>query len=1050
MHRWFGFVLLLYIAVTLTNARNPKQVSYTANLNATNSTSNSADFETLKSAQDQYFRDSFFSFLKSPFSFATPKPIKNNVLSKKQGKAAKKRRKVPRLRRNPALLAPNARALQRQRYLRGNKKQNKNVRKRHLRRSDNQIFASLPPITSMDDLPLMSGPNRPGPNMFGPGPSNKLSSNFPTSPFNPGMNFPGAMHNSYANPMQGFQNLQAPGFHNFQAPGFQNVFNPQAQSNLAGPNFNFLNSRLTNPHSNLFNQNHLGGLSQIPSNMNHQNLFNQNNLGSSQILSNTDHQNEQGHDLGLLSGMSLGHDPDMKIDTKLFKVLNSDNFDGNLPNALKGLGMNSDSDISNSLLQNLQNENQYANLFGQSNGQSLFVTPSPINQGNGLEGIIDQDVFQFGNSRRRQSHEIPQYSSSPDQNSFPPPQIPPHIPPPHNPPHIPPPPQREPQTIINHIHITAPKDKSTEIDPIKRSTSPSETLFVREEMNGIHRNNDRHHNSRQNNLTNKRKREIKTDNPSGYTYMSPFQSTFGSNAHQNIFDENSTKSKERFGKLIRSLDDKAFDSFISAVKFDSIVDEWLRRKKNSIDYNTDFSEKMGISETEVSYNSEQIMNDLVDEYMSGVFKAYPRIARQMFLQPKSKQFSKRSGKGYVRGFLDNFPGSYAYSVVNYIAGFLNGIGDQFEGTTRERSYKINNRLTNNLYGRVKHDKFKRMNQPKLPYDKKLRNQLLKNKPYNYANNMFSDGSFGVRTRSPVNSKFDLPGQHQPSKINEQNFPQHKPIFHHATKPGTNVIKSSESISNNVLAGENIENSGSENIHEKTTLYEDNNMIINIRYPKPTDQEYNSGGDSEINTIIKDPVPVEYNGEEINLHGKTYEKIAEIPIWDKRPDDNKVHDVFEIVEYIEDLIDLEEYDNEDNLYSEPPMMYEPTHHNVIEKALKIYPIAETPTNDQLKENRIGLTHSEAGVVSPNPNSPPERFTLQNDPDQVVYERIHNPKVRFDIDPLSRHSGSFDPLSHSSFDPLSQHKTSGVRSADLISDELMRKHQRREVLNERINL
>merc|ERR1719341_2571293 len=102
-----------------------------------------------------------------------------------------------------------------------------------------------------------------------------------------------------------------------------------------------------------------------------------------------------------------------------------------------------------------------------------------------------------------------------------------------------------------------------------------------------------------------------------------------------------------------------------------------------------------------------------------------------------------------------------------------------------------------------------------------------------------------------------------------------------------------------------------------------------------------------------------------------------------------------------------------------MMYEPAHHNVIEKALKIYPIAETPTNDQLKENRIGLTsHSEDRVVSQNPNNPPERFTLQNDPDQVVYERIHNPKVRFDIDPLSRHSGaSFDPLSHSSFDPLS---------------------------------
>lgn len=282
-------------------------------------------------------------------------------------------------------------------------------------------------------------------------------------------------------------------------------------------------------------------------------------------------------------------------------------------------------------------------------------------------------------------------------------------------------------------------------------------------------------------------------------------------------------------------------------------------------------------------------------------------------------------------------------------------------------------------------------------------------------------------------------------------PQHKPIFHHATKPGINVIKSSDSISNNVLAGENIadfDSGGSENIHEKTTLYEDENMIINIRYPKPTDQQDNNGGESD-NAIIKDHVPMGHYPEGNNLQEETYEQnVAEIPIWDKKATDmdKKMHNLFETVEYIEDFFDIEEYDGEDNLYSESninPMMYEPTDYNVIENKLENYPMNETPVPQPQKENRIGFTRSE-DRASPNPDNPQrsETFTLKNDPDKVLYERIHNPQVRFDIDPLSQHSGV-------SFDPLSQHKPIGVRSADLISDELMRKHQRREVLKQRIN-
>jgi len=130
-------------------------------------------------------------------------------------------------------------------------------------------------------------------------------------------------------------------------------------------------------------------------------------------------------------------------------------------------------------------------------------------------------------------------------------------------------------TIINHIHITSPEEEGSEsnsfLENLERETERKKAVshVYRPRINV---------------------QKIQVDQEPKRKRRNPGNSSVFLNSLQRLYrqisgpnrrsDTEQSRKQEKFNKLIKSMDDEGFEAFISAVKFDSIVDEWMRRREN--------------------------------------------------------------------------------------------------------------------------------------------------------------------------------------------------------------------------------------------------------------------------------------------------------------------------------------------------------------------------------------------------------------------------------------------------------------------------------------
>ena len=295
---------------------------------------------------------------------------------------------------------------------------------------------------------------------------------------------------------------------------------------------------------------------------------------------------------------------------------------------------------------------------------------------------------------------------------------------------------RDIPTIINHIHIISPKSE----EPESKSLNASPQIFV----NGMLQHDDQNNQDNEfneyvatrknpydqfsssnlhseqtanptiksatdlnltiyldNNMKPIRSDVIHTDNKkqkieneTGFfsSLRKLFRQNGDANRKKDVEPHSSESMPGKFENLIQSLDDEAFNAFISAVKFNSIVDEWMRRRsegKLNHAFNVNdvrVSRRYGVEP--IPDDEDPLMDQLVDKFITKLFEEYPQVASQL-----------TSGKPIIPttentlGFLQQYDNSYVYAGLKYFVDSINNFNNQYSGKVRQWTETMGRLLT---------------------------------------------------------------------------------------------------------------------------------------------------------------------------------------------------------------------------------------------------------------------------------------------------------------------------------------------------------------------
>lgn len=282
-------------------------------------------------------------------------------------------------------------------------------------------------------------------------------------------------------------------------------------------------------------------------------------------------------------------------------------------------------------------------------------------------------------------------------------------------------------TIINHIHIISPKNNkhTFEDDHIVRVNGHMPSNVYHADRNSAYNSiedytNDRFQRSNTNyypsiahenkgnnhdlNLTFVLGDDIKMlksesnniANNRDEGFFSSLRRLFGQHeddtSRSEVTNPITNQKQHRFEKIIRTLDNEAFDAFISAVKFNSIVDEWMRRRNMARK-----DHAVNRRSENVSPEDEQdiIIDELVDDFISTLFHEYPELATQMIENKPFLSLPKNE-----KGILEDYDDSYVYSGLKYFVDSINGFSDQYSGTVREWVDNFGRLLTERFFNSI--------------------------------------------------------------------------------------------------------------------------------------------------------------------------------------------------------------------------------------------------------------------------------------------------------------------------------------------------------------